>query len=208
MNTSPFGAAASFGASALKRGLARYFTNAGVTTSVLFGWTARSRKDNQGPGGANRVCVMPGKFDPSTGQPKPVGAGRINRNSAQDFAQTATETYRILAWRDEDVTIAVWAANPELPQDEEQAYGASLLLQMLTIQAIHNAVDPLTQTNAGFGQIEDYGDTTWSLPPGEQAFGREFMLGLVLRVPMLDAPIELAFPQPVIDRGPFLPPPS
>ena len=197
----PYGIGASFGLLALERGVRAYFDANTISASVAFGWTERYRKDNQGPGSANRVTLMPGRFDPSTGEPKAIPAGRLDRAAAADFVETDEFSQRVLAWLHEDVSVSVWAANPDVPKDPRESYGAITRLRMLTIQALHNAVDPQTSVGAGFGNIEDWGDTTWSLPPGEAAFGREFMFGLVLRVPMLDAPVRLAFPQPVIERA-------
>lgn len=197
----PFGAGATFGLLALERSIKDYFAQNTISAAVDFGWTARFRKDNQGAGQANRVIVMPGKFDPSTGEPRAVPAGRIDRNGPSDFVDIGAERIRVLAWIHEDVTLAVWASDPTAAKDERLAYGTSRHLTMVTIQAIHNAVDPLTGAPVGFGNIEDYGDTTWTLPPGEVAFGREFMFGLVLRSPWLAAPFGVAFPTPVIERA-------
>lgn len=197
----PFGAGASFGLLALERGVREYFETNSVSARVDFGWAERFRKDNQGPGNANRVLVMPGLFDPSTGEPKAVPAGRLDRNGPADFVSTPTESIRVLAWLHENATIAVWACNPDVPTDSRETYGAVTRLRMLTIQALHNCVDPMTGVGIGFGNIEDWGDTTWSLPPGEKAFGREFMFSLVLRVPMLDAPVGLAYGTPIVERA-------
>jgi len=197
----PLGIDAAFGLLALERGMRAYFNANSISAQVAFGSTARSRKDNAGPGGANRVVIIPGRFDPSTGEPKPLAAGRLDRDGPADFVSLSDVEYRVIAWLHEAATVAVWACNTEVPRDERESYGAVSRLRMSTVQALHNAVDPLTGVPIGFGNLEDWGETTWTLPPGEAAYGKEFMFGLVLRVPVLEAPVSLAFPSPSIQRS-------
>jgi hypothetical protein len=186
---------------ALKRGVAEYFEAQSVSASVRVGWTARNRQDNAGPGGANRVVFIPGEFDPTSGAPKVLRAGKIDRDGEQNFVDLDPRL-RVLAWWHEAVTCSVWAVDSDHPQDEELQIEATETLLEQTIQGIHNAVDPDTGTNVGFANIEDFGEPFWVLPPGEMAFGRELVFGFVLYVPLFDAPTGIAYPSPAVGRDP------
>lgn len=183
----------------LVRGVAAYFGANMISAQVVAGWKARDRKDNAGPGGANRVVFMPGDFDAGAGGPKPLPAGRISRNAPQNFPEL-TGDGRALAWWEYSATVSVWAVSIDRPQDEEAQIEAVEELLEQTVRAMHNAVDPATATPAGFGNILEWGDAAWTLPPKEQAFGRELCFGFTLLVPLLDQPYGIAFPSPVVNR--------
>jgi len=96
----------------------------------------------------------------------------------------------------------VWACDPSAPQDEAGQIAATDDLFNSTCAALHNAVDPVTGTAIGFGNVEEYGDTMWTLPPVESAFGRELTFRFVLLSPRFDAPTGLAYPSPAVNRNP------
>jgi hypothetical protein len=185
----------------LKRGLAAFFVAQDISASVRVGWTARSRQDNQGPGGASRVVLIPGDFDATTGAPRVQRAGRLDRDGPQNHVNLDPQL-RALAWWHESVTCSVWGVDVERPKDEEAQIEATELLLEQTIQGLHNAVDPLTNTPAGFANLEDWGEPFWTLPPGEMAYGRELVFGFVLVVPLFDLPIDKGYPVPAVGRDP------
>lgn len=185
----------------LVRGVRAYFAAQEINAVVAVGWNKRNRIDNQGPSGAARVVFIPGEFDPTSGAPKVLKGGAMDRNAPQDHV-ALNPRLRTLAWWHETVTVCVWAVDPLKPQDEESQIGATEGLRELTLQAIHNSVDPETGTGAGFANIEEWGDTFWTLPPGEAGFGREITFSFTLLVPIFDQPIALAFPGPAVSRDP------
>jgi hypothetical protein len=191
------------GLGGLVRGVRVYFEANAVDANVSIGWTARYRQDNQGAGGANRVIFIPGEDAAAPGPPKILKSGAFDLDGAQNFVATNAngERLRTLAWNHEPVTVSVWAVDPDRPQDEEAQYEATILLVAATIQAIYNAVDPQTGAGAGYANIEAWGDSAWTLPPGEMAFGRERTFGLVLLVPYFDAAVTMAYPGGALARG-------
>lgn len=186
---------------ALERGVRAYFQQFGVAATVDVGWTARSRQSNQGPGGAARVVFIPGRYKAGEGAPSSLDAGTLGRIGEQN-QDDGDPALRALAWWPYPVTCSVWAVDPDQPTDERGQIGAVEDLLELTIQAIHNAVDPVTQTNVGFANVLEWGPATWTLPPGERAFGRELTFTFVLQVPLRDQPVSLAHPQPNVNRDP------
>lgn len=196
---------------ALKRALRAYFESQGIAAAVESGWTARSRIDNQGLGGAARVVLVPGRFDPTTGAPRVAAGGRLDRNGEQNLNSGVSSTgvvsdplLRVLAWWHAEVTCCVWAVDTDHPQDEELQEEATETLLEQTIQGLHSAVDPETGQNVGFANIEEWGESFWTLPPGEMAFGRELTFGFVLLVPLFDQGTGIAFPGPAVGRDPSL----
>jgi hypothetical protein len=189
----------------LARGMRAYFAAqeavAGIVPSVVVGWTRRSRQDNQGAGGASRVVLIPGLFDATASAPKSLQAGVIDRSGEQN-AVNLVPVLRALAWWHQAVTCCVWAVDPARPQEEEGQIAATEDLLELTIQALHNAVDPETGTPAGFANLESFGEPVWTLPPGEAAFGRELVFPFTLDVPLFDQPIQVAYPSPAVARNP------
>lgn len=186
---------------ALVRGMRAYLEANSFQVPVRVGWNVRNRIDNQGPGGGNRIILVPGEFDPSSGVPRAQRAGLIDRDAPQNHVELDPQV-RALAWWHEAITCSVWAVDAEKPQDEEHQISATETLLELTVQAIHNAVDPETMTPVGFGNLQGWGQAVWTLPPGEMGFGRELTFGFTLLVPLFDAAIGLAHPQPAVSRVP------
>jgi hypothetical protein len=196
----------------LARGMRAFFASP-LTPSpngapvVAVGWTPRSRQDNQGAGGAGRIVLIPGEFDAtSPATPKSLRAGTIDRDFEQNFVGNqgnlvGNQNMRIRAMWHAALTCSVWAVDPDQPQDEEGQIGATEDLLEFAIQALHYAVDPVTGQTVGAANVE-YGEASWTLPPGEAGFGRELTFGIVIRVPLFDPPTVLAFPKPAIARNP------
>jgi hypothetical protein len=184
---------------ALARAIRWRFEAYGVTASVRLGWRQRTEQD---PDAGNRVVLVPGIFDPSAGLGvKSLRAGRFDRDAPQNYVDHDPRL-RAVAWWHEPVTFSVWAVSDDDPQDEEAQIEATEDLCERTIDAIHNAVDPETQIPIGYGNVEDFGDPYWTLPPVEKPFGRELTFGIVLLVPQFETPSGLAFPSPVVQRNP------
>lgn len=185
----------------LVRGVRAYFVAQSVDVVVAVGWNKRNRQDNQGPGGASRVVFIPGEFDPTSGAPKVLKGGTMDRDGVQNHVGL-NPRMRALAYWHEPITVCVWAVDVRQPKDEEAQIGATEALREMTVRAIHLAVDPETGAAAGFANIEEWGDTFWTLPPGEAAFGREITFGFTLLVPIFDQAIDTATPAPALTRGP------
>jgi hypothetical protein len=190
------------GLGGLARGVRAYFLANDVTAEVRLGWHPRNRQDNAGPGGANRVVLIPGLVDPTSGAPKVLKGGRLDHDAPMNFHLDAQIRMMPRAWWHELVTCCVWAANPDRPTDEEAQIESVETLLELTIQALTEAVDPVTGYAAGFANLDELGDVSWTLPPGENAFGRELSFVFEFLVPLYDAAVGLAYPQPAIGRNP------
>jgi hypothetical protein len=186
----------------LARGLRSYFASVNCSAAVLVGWNARARQDNSGAGGANRVVLVPGVFDPSAGAPKVLKAGRIDRDGPMNFYADPTLRMVPVAWWHEGVTCSVWAVDPTAPTEEERQIEATESLLELTVQGLKNSVDPVTGMAAGFADLETFGDVAWTLPPAEMSYGRELTFGFELFVPLYDAAIGLVYPQAAVARSP------
>jgi len=192
----------------LVRGMRAYVADTSVvpasfgTPSIVVGWAKRWRQDNQGAGGASRIVLIPGQFDASAPwPPKTLRAGSIDRDFEQNYVQLNPQM-RIRAMWHQQVTCCVWGVDPSNPTDEEAQIAATEDLLELTIQALHNAVDSETGQTAGAANIAEYGEPSWTLPPGENGFGRELSFGFVLLVPLFEQPTSEAFPRGAVARLP------
>jgi hypothetical protein len=186
----------------LVRGVEAFFKAQGVTASVDVGWTRRSRQDNQGPGGANRVVFIPGEFDASPSPPKVLRYGELDLEGEQNQV-TLAPRLRTIAWLHGAYTCSVWAADASAPTDERKQIWRTKQLLRWTLQAMQNAVDPLTEQPVGGANLQWGGTLAWTLPPGEQAFGRELCFEFRLLEPQHDVPIATAYPgTAVVARSP------
>jgi hypothetical protein len=192
------------GIGGLVRGVRSYFENVELTkVSVYLSFgRERDRIDNLSDSG--RIVFIPGEFDPGESSPKPRRAGRLDREGQQNVQIAlpggATQIVRALGWWHYAFTVCVYAIDVDSPNDEAMQVEATEALFERTQAAIHNSVDPATQTPAGFGNIELDGEPSWVVPPGENAFGRELVCGYSMIVPLFEVPPGIAFPTPVVDR--------
>lgn len=180
---------------ALANGVRAYFVANGITAIVApVGWRERAKITNQGPGGASRVCFIPGDFDAS-------GAPKASRGGALVSPKhTHLNPRQLLGW-DRACTVSVWGVDPAALSDEQAQIAATETLLELTIRAMHSAVDPDTQKNVGLADIR-WGEATWTIPPLEQSFGREVLVSFVHRATFFDATIERTTPKPAVARNP------
>lgn len=191
---------------ALTAGVQAFFQTNGISAKVDFGWKARTKILNQGPGGANRVVFMPGLVPPDQDVPKSIDAGEIT----QPRMPTSTGgNPRALRWWKQVVTVSIWGVAGEGYEggldlgDEASQYAAASDLLEATIQAMQGAVwvDP-----AGVSHVVGLADVrfqkaSWVQPPTELGFGRELLVYCTHNGPLLDIPIGIAKPQPAVGRG-------
>jgi len=210
---------------ALRDGMAANFEAWGVMATVgVVSFKERWRQDNQGPGGANRVLLMPGAHDGSE-TPKSVDGGELTKPR-----HTHAQVRELAGWN-KLVTMSVWAVDAS--SETAKADAASQIeavedLLELAVRAAHNAVilgpaappEPLAQGTAianggqamqtlvppaplavGLADIV-WGKVRWIQPPVEWAFGLELLVQLVHRGPLFDVFEDHAFPSPVVHRNP------
>lgn len=96
--------------------------------AVLFGRAELTRRDNQGPGTANRVVVAPGR--PESGEWGEISAGR----------KSHTRAYPGEGQHGETVTVDVWAYDASAPTDAGAQYRALRVLWNRVFRAIGAAV--------------------------------------------------------------------
>lgn len=175
------------GLTALAAGMQGYFTKYAIDTVVAFGWRARSEILNQGPGGANRIVIIPG--DPKSGKAGPLKRGR----------QAQTNPRVLFEW-DALATMSIWGVDTNDTNDEKLQYAATVALLELAVRALQNAVEPTTMTPVGVANLT-LGEPSWSVDNTEMYFGRELLLPITQKGPLLDRPISTIIPTPVVNRG-------
>lgn len=185
---------------ALVAGVKAFLAGQKVTAAVDFGWNAREKWINQGPGGGNRIVFVPGQVDPSEGPPKVSDAGPM----AQPRLKAPGNNPRPLVQWARTVTMFVWGADTTDLEDELKQYAATVGLFEYAVQALHNAVyiDSTGHArNVGLADVV-FEKVMWSAMPSNQAFGRELVAYFHLDGPLFDMTIQLATPQPAILRDP------
>jgi hypothetical protein len=176
----------------LVHGMRAYFQVNGIPANVTAcGWKQRSQQLNQGPGGAMRIVLYPGR-EPSGSS---GAAGTLTRGH-----RPSTDNPRALVTWEHQLTMSVWAVDKTDTYNEELQISAVETLLEYAIQAVHNAVDPTTNTPVGLAAIE-WGDVRYTLPPIEMRFGQEIMVEFMHKCPLFDQAISKAFPQGSVARG-------
>jgi hypothetical protein len=139
-------------------------TALGVTAEVAFGEREVAKQINQGPGRANRVVFAPGDDSGNLGSYEgPVKPGR-NPRSLWDW---------MLLFR-----VYVWAYDSSKPEDELVQWAAVVELHDVVMEAIHPFV-------AAFYKPKDAKNLA---KPMERRFGKEIVLLVELRQPVLATP--------------------
>jgi hypothetical protein len=171
---------------ALRGAIESYFTTRGVTATVALGWKQPTQQINQGPGGANRVVLIPS--DPSGKGGRLVGAQQPGPRvfGPQSDGLTARSLY---TW-ERFVVVSVWAVDATDPANEPKQIEAVEDLFEWTVRAIH----------AFAHNDARWGDVAWTTSPVEHAFGRELRAGLTFRHPLFDGPTGIAYPVPEITK--------
>lgn len=194
---------------ALADGMRVYFQQNNVPAVVApVGWRYRQFNINEGPGGGSRVCLIPGKIDPSSpGVPKVIEAGRFGDPQLQGPGprmggpMSGAGNPRHLAAFYKIVSLSIWAVDTSDTSNDELQLAALENLLDWTYQAMHNAVDPVTGQAVGLADVE-LTDAVWTLPPVDRAFGRELVAYFELHTPIFDAPVGVTTAQPAIIRSP------
>jgi hypothetical protein len=160
---------------------------------VSVGLRARFELVNQGPGGANRIVLIPGRYN---GEELPAildGGTFENRLGLQSIDP------RELVQVSHMVTLSIWGVDTSAPQDEGKQQAATNRILELAKRAVHNALDPLLGDPLGADRDSE-GNDTWrdfsrvyhSL---ESGFGLELLVRFEMQGPLFDAPQERVYPQ-------------
>ena len=172
-----------------------YLETHGVSAKVSLGWKERARQSNQGAGTANRVVIIP-----SDAQGK---GGTINQIKSpgprplKDETGTVVGHVRGLREWERQLSVAVWAADPARPNDDEATIEATEALFEWVVRAFHSA---------NYTHIE-WGSVTWTTAPNETSYGREMVVDVTLSHPIFDLPTETARPTQVAVAGDYEPTP-
>lgn len=173
----------------LVAGVKAHFAAFNVTATVAVGVRALPRQDNQGPGRANRVVIVP--FDPKSGD-----AGQLDEpemagdRDFEDDDGTRTGTARALAdWR-RSMVVSVWALDSNDPEDELAQEAALEDLLEETLRAIHHT---------GFANVER--GKIQRVIPVTRAFGAEARFALMFTHPIYDHPNEVGYPVAEVTKG-------
>jgi len=189
---------------ALADGMRAYFEAQRIPAVVTpVGWKYRSFVINQGPGGGSRVCLIPGRIDPSSGTPpKVIEAGTFKQPMFGDAGSNGgyANPRRLIEW-DRTVSLCVWGVDTTQLDNDEAQYAALEDLVEATYQALHNAVDPVTGINVGLADVV-LQDAVFTLPPVELAFGRELVGYFQHKGPLFDVADRIVTPKGAIVRQP------
>lgn len=175
-----------------------YFAANGVKAAVSIGWKERTKQINQGPGGAARVVFTPSDDDGSAGflDLKNMRAGEVPIFDTSDPPVMVAQARKLRTWH-ETIVVSVWAHDNTKPDDERLQRRAAKQLVSWMIRAVQDspagkANAEWSKASASFGQK---GDASF---PTELRNGVEYRLWLELRSPVLDRPVELAYPAPAL----------
>ena len=136
----------------------------GVTAEVVFGEREIGKQINQGPGRANRVVFAPGDENGGLGGYQgPVKPGR-NPRSLWDW---------MLLFR-----LYIWAYDGSKPEDELVQWAALVELHDCVMEVIHPFVAAFYRLNAAKNIAK----------PGERRFGKELLVVVEMRQPVLVTP--------------------
>lgn len=159
-----------------------YFTGLAAGTSVVFGWKEPPKQLNQGTGGANRVCLIPGDEGGDGGSflaARNVGDTRVSR--------AIVDINRI-------VTASCWAVDTTNAEDLSAQMEALETLVEQFIQAVQSSP-------AGCANVE-WGALRYVSPLAERRFGAEARLTFTMRHGFMSADRDIAVPNPSVSRDP------
>lgn len=179
---------------ALSDGVRAYFAANSVPAVVTpVGWRYRTFQINQGPGGGSRVCLIPGRIDPTApAPPKVVDAGDFAGASMSANRSSPTGPRPLVTWR-KVISLSVWGVDTSDTSNDELQLAATENLFEWAYRALHSAVDPVTGQSVGLQQLA-LQDAQWVLPPVERAFGRELVAWFVLSGPLYDVIPSIGYP--------------
>jgi hypothetical protein len=146
-------------AASLYDAIKTYLTDAGSTANVVFGWRELTKQVNLGATRTGRVVLVPGD----------------DKGLAGSFAAPPMNTFpRRIKTRLELIAVHVWGHDPEAPNDEKAQYAATMALEDLVINAVHDKAS---------GRYE-LSDAEWVVSPTEKLFGKARLFYVVLEVPV------------------------
>jgi len=166
-----------------------YFTANNVGAVAVYGSRERTKQNNQGLGGANRVAFAPSDDGGKAGRIVAVKHPGPRRTTDDEDNETARRA--IFDW-EHVLMVSIWAVDASDPENERAQLEAVETLLEHTI----NAVQSFAHANA------IWGDVTWTPQPVERVFGRELRVGLTYRHPMFETENEIVRPSPVVHRIP------
>lgn len=172
-----------------------YFQRHGVTAEVRAGFRERARRDQQGPGSANRVVFLPA--DPSG------RGGRIHvlrEGGEREVYDRSVDPPRVVArvrsigdW-ERQMVVSIWAADVST-EEKARSELAQIVAVTRLLEWTKRAID-----YAGGARIV-YGDTAFTVPR-QNSFGQEVLLGVTLQHPLFDVPREVTtFAVPKISKS-------
>lgn len=142
------------------------------TANVVFGWRERTKRNNQGPGSANRVVFEPGEDKGKAGEyTAPV----------KDRRAWGTRSIRSLQTFKETCTVECWAYDETAPNDELAQYTAARHLHDHVVRAIY------LSPRVGHGSFE-IKDPTWITDKKELRFGAAIKFTLIVQAKIADDP--------------------
>lgn len=148
------------------------FTADATNANLVFGWQERTKRINQGLGGAARVVFEPGEDKGKAGQYGP---------SVQNRRPMALRATRSLGTFLESCTVECWAFDASAPGNEQVQYEAARWLHDLTIRAIYRS------PRVGHGSFE-IKDPTWITDKKELRFGAAIRFTLIVQAKIADDP--------------------
>lgn len=175
-------------------GIKAHLTAHAVTAVVAVGARELARQDNQGPGRANRIVIVP--YDPKSGdagtlaEPELVGDRDIYDEDGVD-PEVRLGTTRALADWQRPILVSVWAFDAAAPEDELLQEVALEDLLEAAIRAFHH----VGLADVAPGKISRVVPTT-------RHFGAEARFITRFTSPIYDHPIDVGYPELVeIDKG-------
>lgn len=157
-----------------------YFATASPGTAVVFGFKERTMQINQGTGGANRVCFVPGRLDGAAGSLVGVdGPGeRIDRTDPSNPVAIP----RALFLQGKLGTLSIWASNPsDNPDDRVDEVQAEQIIE----QYFEWVVRAVKRSIAGAANVE-WADPKYNREPNEMRFGIELLVEFTVGTQLLD----------------------
>lgn len=174
------------GLTALFQRLGDYFETIGLPVKLDFGVDAYFQINNQGPGGANRIVIIPGHFDGK----QPL-SDRDMGYLGTKLGHSSLNPKEVGHWS-RPVTFAVWAA-PDL-EDPKNA-----LLQNENTEALLEALVAGVHTVLAADFV--FGNLVRTAPPQQTAFGEQFLVFGTVKGPLFYPATDQAFPTAVVSRG-------
>jgi hypothetical protein len=149
------------------------FSAESTTANVVFGWREPAKQINQGPGRANRICIVPGDESGDIGEI--TSARNPGRNP------------RPLATLNEVFSVYVFGWDSSAPEDELKQYIATRFLYDAWYRAVYLAAHGTFQVLSA----------KWVTTQMERRFGAEILAVYAIESMIPDSPWTIA-PPPIV----------